>query len=136
MAWLRAAFDAGLGGCFDALSIHTYNGVSALQQIRDIAAEKGRPNVQVYLSEFGATTCPQPDQGCTTEANQSTIILDHLNQLQSRPWVPVAIVYEACDTLTVPTVREQYFGVFRSTSATDTCTSAKPAVAAITDLYN
>ena len=92
--------------------------------------------MDIYLTEFGATTCPQPDQGCTTETNQSTIILDHLNQLQSRPWVRVAMVYEACDTPTPPSVRERYFGVFRSISATDTCTSAKPAVAAITDLYH
>jgi len=133
--WLRQVFADGIGSCYDVLTVHSYSGPDPLDVAEGIAADNGRPNTTIYLGEFGGTTCPQSGSGCVPESYQSSLITNFLNDLTTRPFVPVAMIYEACDTPGLSSPRESYFGVFHSTSATAICTSAKPAVAALTALY-
>ena len=136
MTWAQTSLQAGLAQCFDVLSMHSYSGTSPLPELRTMAADAGRPNATIWLTEFGATTCTEANVGCVSEAQQSTIILDNLNKLQQNyPWVPVAMVYQACDLVGASTPREAAFGVYRSTTSTR-CSAPKAVVAAITDLYH
>jgi hypothetical protein len=136
MTWAQTSLQAGLAQCFDVLSMHSYSGTSPLPELRTMAADAGRPNATIWLTEFGATTCTEPDVGCVTEDQQSSVILSNLDQLQQNySWVPVAMIYQACDLLDASTPREQAFGVYRSTTATR-CSAPKAAVAAITNLYS
>lgn len=131
--WLRGAFKAGLGGCFDVLSSHPYASWDVLNRIREIAADEGSPDVPVWVTEFGFSTCAL--DYCMSEAEQANSFVERLKQLRSDyPWVPVAIVYEAWDEpgALEKEPAERSFGLFRRTGRD---VVPKPAFGAIQALY-
>jgi hypothetical protein len=138
--WLRSAFHAGLRGCFDVLSAHPYSDLTALNQIRAAAAEEGSPNVPIWVTEFGFSTCGDILQGilksCVSETEQASLFVERLKELgRHYPWVPVAIIYEARDERDNPgEAPERAFGLFKKAD-TEPGIVAKPAVAAIQALY-
>lgn len=141
-SWLTQSFEAGLGGCFDALSAHPYSGPAVLSEIRALAMMHGRPEVPMWVTEFGPSTCSTGNvvesevKGCVDEAGQAAELVTTLRDLgRNHPWVPVAMIHEAQDEPDAPGGdAERSFGLFgASRSGTDW--TAKPAVAAIRDLY-
>jgi len=138
--WLRSAFRAGLGGCFDTLSVHPYSDLAVLNQIRTAAAEEGSVHVPIWVTEFGFSTCGailhDPLKSCVSESKQAYLLVERLKELGRRyPWVPVAIIYEAQDEPDNPgTLPERAFGLFKKTN-TGPGIVAKPAVLAIQALY-
>lgn len=134
--WLRSAFHAGLGRCFDVLSAHPYSDLIVLNQIRAVAAEEGSPNVSIWVTEFGFSTCGDILQFCVSETEQANLLVERLKELRRHyPWVPVAIIYEALDEPDNPgKIPERAFGIFKKADSGSGAV-AKPAVAAIQALY-
>ena len=134
--WLRTAMHAGLAGCFDVLSAHPYAGMAVLQEIRALAREEGRPNLQIWVTEFGESTCDDLALGCVTEDEQAVRLVASLRELASDyPYVPVAMIYEAQDDpQALGDFSERHFGLFR-TIVNGKGLVPKPTVAAIHTLY-
>jgi hypothetical protein len=133
--WLQEALRQGLGSCFDALSAHPYSGLSVLDDIRSVAADAGRPDATVWVTEFGASTCGDDLLGgCVSEAEQSSRIVSTLQDLRAHyPWVPVAIAYQDRDEPANPRGgKETGFGLWRATGPGMT---PKPVVEALRALY-
>jgi hypothetical protein len=132
--WLRAAFRAGLGGCFDVLSAHPYSGLDVLDEIRAVANDERSPNASIWVTEFGVSTCANTFESCVGESEQARMLVQRLELLgQSYPWVPVAIVYEAQDEPEASgRAAERGFGLFAKGASG---VMAKPAVTAIRALY-
>lgn len=135
-SWLRSAFHAGLGRCFDVLSAHPYSDLNVLNKIRAVAAEEGSPNVSIWVTEFGFSTCGDILQSCVSDTEQASLFVERLTELRRNyPWVPVAIIYEALDEPGNPgKVSERAFGLFTKADS-GSGVVAKPAVAAIQALY-
>jgi hypothetical protein len=135
-AWLQTTLHDGLTGCFDALSAHPYSGLRVLGDIRSVAADAGRPDVSVWVTEFGFSTCADngPLGPCTTEGDQATRLVALLQQLRADyPWVPVAVVYQDHDEPgNAKGGAETSFGLWRTAGAQ---LVPKPAVAALRSLY-
>lgn len=128
--WLTSALRAGLTGCFDALSAHPYGDLSVLDDIRTAAASAGAPNVAIWVTEFGYSTCDALLSSCVSEDDQGQRLTQRLTQLAADyPWVPAAMVYEARDEPSAGDEKQRSFGLFRATG------EAKPAVAALHALY-
>jgi hypothetical protein len=131
--WLRTAFKAGLGGCFDVLSTHPYASWDVLNRIRQVAAEEGSPAVPIWVTEFGFSTCSLT--WCVSETEQSNSFVERIKELRrDYPWVPVAIIYEAWDEpgALEKAPEERSFGLFRRTGQG---VVPKPAFGAIQALY-
>jgi polysaccharide biosynthesis protein PslG len=131
--WLRAAFKAGLGGCFDVLSTHPYSGWDVLNQVRRVAAAEGSPGVPIWVTEFGFPTCGL--ESCVSETEQANSFVERIEEIgRDYPWVPVAIMYEAWDEPQAleKGPEERAFGLFRRTN---NGAVGKPAVGAIQALY-
>ena len=121
-AWLRTALQAGLADCFDALSAHPYAGMAVLDEVRAVAAWAGRPNLEIWVTEFGESTCGDPELFCVSEPEQAAKLVASLRELgNAYPYVPVAIIYEARDEPEAAGPGEE--------------PTPKPAVAAIRKLY-
>ena len=134
--WLRTSLQAGLADCFDALSAHPYAGMAVLDEVRAVAAWAGRPNLEIWVTEFGESTCGDPELYCVSEPEQAAKLVASLRELgNAYPYVPVAIIYEARDEPDAPGPASQaHFGLFRAAGAGEEPTP-KPAVAAIRKLY-
>jgi Glycosyl hydrolase catalytic core len=134
--WLRAAFQAGLGTCFDVLSAHPYAHLDVLDQIRAVAGVEGSPDVRIWVTEFGFSTCDDLQQSCVSEADQAILLVKRLEELRRYyPWVTVAMIYEDRDEPSNPgTPPERAFGLLKTTD-NGAGVGAKPAVAAIEALY-
>ena len=134
--WLRSAFQAGLGTCFDVLSAHPYSHLDVLDQIRAVAGAEGSPDVRIWVTEFGFSTCGDLQQSCVSEAGQASLLVERLEELRRYyPWVPVAMIYEDRDEPSNPaTPPERAFGLLTTTDD-GAWMVAKPAVAAVQALY-
>lgn len=139
-SWLRSAFHAGLGGCFDVLSAHPYSDLTVLNKVRAAASEEGVSNVPIWVTEFGFSTCSdilqQIMRVCVSETEQAHLTIERIKQLAAHyPWISVAIIYEARDEADNPgKVKERAFGLFKKED-NGPGVVAKPAVAAIQALY-
>jgi hypothetical protein len=138
--WLRSAFHAGLGSCFDVLSAHPYSDLNVLNKVRAVGAEEGVFNTPIWVTEFGFSTCDdilqQVAQSCVSETKQASLVVERLKELGARyRWVPVAIIYEARDEPDNPDkAKDRAFGLFKK-AGDGSSVVAKPAVAAIQALY-
>lgn len=134
-SWLRTAFRSGLRDCFDVLSVHVYADMGVLAEVRDVARDEGRPEVEIWLTEFGASTCPEPEEWCVSEALQAQRIVERILDLQrSYPWVPIVMIYQDQDEPNNPREsKERHFGLYRVDDSG--ALVEKPAVAALRDLY-
>ena len=131
--FVEALFDHGIGGNFDAFSLHPYAGdASPLDPLEDIWIKnsflRGPPAVRkvllqhgedkpIWLSEYGWHTATIRDvttwKNGVSEAKQALYIEQSLVQVKQWPWVPVAIIYELQDEGTDRTDRNSNFGLLR-----------------------
>jgi len=112
--FLTNAYNAGMGGNFDALSYHPYspndapgsinNALGALDRLHSIMVAHGDDNKQIWSTEAGASTASQ------SEAAQATAYTNYINAVTngSRPWLGVMIFHNARDT------GGEQFGIWRA----------------------
>jgi hypothetical protein len=103
-SYMRAFYSTGLG-CFDDLSVHTYNGsahsfgansplAGHMQIYRDARTEAG-DTTPIWITEFGFTT--SHDSHTVSEADQDTLTWQEYNKLLTMPDVQTAIVHTLRD---------------------------------------
>ncbi|MBW0089586.1 cellulase family glycosylhydrolase [Pseudonocardia sp. KRD-184] len=134
--WLDSAFEAGLGGCFDALSAHPYSDLAVLDEVRAVAAARGNAAVRIWVTEFGFSTCSEQALGCVNEREQASLTVERLRLMRDRyPWVETAMIYQDRDEPNNPgPAPERSFGLFRSGAVGDSFTP-KPVVGRLRELY-
>jgi hypothetical protein len=131
--FVEELFDHGIGGHFDAFSLHPYTGdASPLDPLEDIFIKnsfvRGPPSVRdvllrhgedkpIWLTEFGWTTSTIRDlptwKNGVSEKTQALYTEQALVQVKQWPYVPVAIVYELQDESTDRDDRNSNFGLLR-----------------------
>lgn len=141
--WLKDVYKNGFARCSDGVSFHNYDAPGNPERyefLRTTMSEYGDLDAMVWLTEFGATTCPGAvgkPLGCQTERQQADKIVGNLKDLRDNyPWITHAFIYADED---IPKRKlsdpfEAYFGIYRNDSL-GTVTGEKPAVAAIRTLY-
>ncbi len=101
-AFLKALYQQGIKGHYDALDVHYYDIVFAsLRAIRQVQRAAGDVK-PVWLGEFGYTSCfpgaaTQGGHKCMTQATQAQSLTDIFAGLRKTPWVKAAIVYDLQD---------------------------------------
>jgi hypothetical protein len=125
--FLRALYQEGIKGHYDALSVHYYDLVLAsIRAIRAVQRKAG-DHTPLWLSEFGWTTClPAATQGghaCVSPAQQASDLDDIYRAVAHSSFVRGLIVYTLQDTA-------QYsFGVVSATN------EPKPSFAALSTTF-
>ena len=143
-AFTEKLFEYGIGGHFDAFSLHPYSGdASPLSPQSDqwiqTSFARGVPSVRevllrhgedkpIWLTEFGWSTSTirgaESWRNGVDEMTQALYTEQALLKMRDWPYVPVAIVYGLKDVGTDPTDRNDNFGLIRYDN------SPKPAYAA------
>lgn len=101
--FLRALYEEGIKGHYDALSVHYYDLVLAsLRAIRQVQRAHGDTK-PLWLGEFGWTSCApklrrQGGHTCVTPARQGANLVDIFRALHGTSWVSGAIVFGLYDT--------------------------------------
>ena len=131
--FVEKLFDHGIGGNFDAFSIHPYAGDASPDDPGDDAWVKnsfarGIPSVRevlmrhgedkpIWLTEFGWSTSTirgdEPWRNGVTEAAQARYTEQALLKVREWSYVPVAVVFELVDERDDPDDRESNFGLVR-----------------------
>ena len=126
--WLERAYDAGLGGCFDVLSIHPYrspargsgNAVAAgweprtsAQAVFQLMQRRGDGLKPMWFTEFGWAADSRPGAPVYTRsvspAEQATLTTRFLRLVETElPFVPVVMVYEGKDTVTTESAEAHF----------------------------
>jgi hypothetical protein len=107
-AYLRDFYSTG-SGCFDHLSVHTYNGATNsfgagsplaghMQIFRDARIEAGDTS-PIWITEFGFTTSRDADWH-VSETNQAALTWAEYNKLLTMPDVEAALVHTLRDQKT------------------------------------
>ena len=145
-SWLQQLLDDGMGKCIDALDAHDYQDIgwetsarSALSAMHTMLIRHGEGQKPIWLTEFGASTCPGPIRpgGCYTEQAQAAKIVNTVRELRAHyPYVPVAMVYTDRDIIdaSVNDSFERSFGIWR-TDGQNVAARPKLAVEALRKLY-
>jgi polysaccharide biosynthesis protein PslG len=127
-AFLKALYDNGAKGSYDALSVHYYDLVLAsVRSIRDTMRAAGDTK-PVWLGEFGWTSClPARTEGghaCVSPTVQGRNTKDVLRDLRRASYVQGAVLYTLRDTgqykfglLTLGGVRKPAFKAVRDAFA-------------------
>ncbi|MGH2838204.1 MAG: GH39 family glycosyl hydrolase, partial [Thermoleophilaceae bacterium] len=143
-AFVEQLFEHGIGGHFDAFSVHPYSGdASPLSPQSDewiqTSFTRGVPSVRevllrhgedkpIWLTEFGWSTSTirgaEVWRNGVSEQVQALYTEQALVKVRDWPYVPVALVYGLKDVGTDPTDRNDNFGLIRYDG------SPKPAYAA------
>lgn len=126
-------FRHGIGGHFDAFSIHPYAGDASphdpltdrwiknsfargVPSVRDVLLRHGEDK-PIWLTEFGwSTSTIRGDQAWrngVSEQTQARYTEEALAKVRDWPYVPVAIVFELVDERDDPGDRESNFGLLR-----------------------
>jgi hypothetical protein len=131
--FVEALFEHGIGGHFDAFSLHPYSGdASPLDPLEDFWIKnsfvRGVPSVRnvllrhgedkpIWLTEFGWHTATIRDvttwKNGVGEETQARYIEQSLLQVKQWPYVPVAIIYELQDESADRADRNSNFGLLR-----------------------
>ena len=142
--FVERLFEHGIGGHFDAFSIHPYAGDASPHEPMDDAWIKnsftrGVPSVRevllrhgedkpIWLTEFGWSTSTirgdEPWRNGVSEETQARYTEESLLKVRDWDYVPVAIVFELVDERDAPGDRESNFGLLRHNG------TPKPAYAA------
>lgn len=142
-AWLEDVYKNGFANCSDGVSFHNYDvpgDAGRYEFLRATMKKYGDLDAMVWLTEFGASTCPGASGkplGCQTERQQAEKIVGTLEDLRDNyPWITHAFIYADED---IPQRKrsnpfEAYFGIYRNDSQGNV-TGEKPAVEAIKKLY-
>lgn len=131
--WLQQAYDAGLAGNYDAISVHPYSvtlgsslrwdnprvigadtsaansflpSVNAIHQVMLANGDSTHP---IWLTEFGFPTCPSWFGACVPAAKQAAWDAESFRLAASWGYVSVAIAYKLIDNNS-----GDGFGVLRS----------------------
>ena len=131
--FVEQLFDHGIGGHFDAFSIHPYAGDASpedpgddnwiknsfargIPSVRDVLLRHGEDK-PIWLTEFGWSTSTirgdEPWRNGVTEGTQARYTEQALLKIREWPYVPVAIVFELVDERDDPDDRESNFGLVR-----------------------
>ncbi len=141
--WLTDVYQGGFAKCSDGVSFHNYDAPgdgARYSFLRQTMTQYKDLDAMVWLTEFGATTCPNvtgSSLGCQTEQKQADKIVGNLKDLRDNyPWITHAFIYADED---IPSRKqsdpfEAYFGIYRN-DANGTITGEKPAAKAVRDLY-
>lgn len=119
-AFLQKVYDAGGGPYFDAVADHLYpdagprdcwNGsdgepsrdaLCGIEGIRRVMVANGDAEKDVWVTEFGWSTCQNADPDCwgkgVSEARQAEYLKGGFNELDSYPWVKAALWYDMRNT--------------------------------------
>ena len=143
-AFVEELFQHGIGGNFDAFSVHPYSGdasplspqsdewiqtsfVRGVPSVRQVLLRHGEDK-PIWLTEFGWSTSTirgaEAWRNGVDEMTQALYTEQALVKVRDWPYVPVAIVYGLKDVGTDRTERNDNFGLIRYDG------SAKPAYAA------
>ncbi len=114
VSFIRAMYDAGAQGYFDALSYHPYlfntpfsegagkpdfdYPIEQLQMIRDLMASKGDSDVKVWITEYGQPTTTLADGTVLSEQQQAAYIADLVRTWQGVDGAGPVFIYNTRDT--------------------------------------
>lgn len=116
-AFLKAMYENGAKGQYDALSVHYYDLVLlSIRQIRAVMRAAG-DRKPLWLGEFGWTSCAskfrrQGGHVCVNSGQQARNLRDVLTAIRRKSYVTGAVVYTARDN------SELQFGMVRSNGST------------------
>jgi polysaccharide biosynthesis protein PslG len=118
--FLQGIYAAGGGPYFDAVSDHTYPNAGpdscwndsagkrnrfafcAIEEIRNTMVANGDSAKQIWLTEFGWSTCDNSFSGCwgkgVSESDQATYTTEAFRDLESYPYVKAALEYNFRNT--------------------------------------
>ncbi|HEX8646158.1 MAG TPA: cellulase family glycosylhydrolase [Thermoleophilaceae bacterium] len=148
--FLEEMYDEGLGKKFDVVSMHPYNGnrsprtpappawnetqftawTTTIPRMHGKMAAHGDGSKDIWLTEFGWTTCPLPEppgdirEWCVSEQTQAHHVSEAFGVLKELPYIGAAIAYELRDH-DAWNVYEEHFGLVHEDF------TAKPAYAAL-----
>jgi polysaccharide biosynthesis protein PslG len=125
--WLRAAYYAGLHGCFDVISIHPYDWINGpvppdwqppvyAGNVRQVMDKNGDSSKPIWVTEFGwyadpASSAPVPAGGVTLQ-EQAAYTQRWISLVgSSYPYINVVIVYNGIDGPSNPYVDEAWAGI-------------------------
>ena len=141
--WLEEVYKGGYVNCSDGISWHNYDPPSDQSKwntLRNLHTKYGALGEDVWLTEFGATTCPNvtgSSLGCQTEQGQANRITAVLKDLAAnKRYVTHALGYvdENVPSRQSTDPFEANFGIYKN-DGKGNITGAKAAVAAIKALY-
>jgi hypothetical protein len=121
--WISQLYANGAGGTFDQLSFHPYSypctpsdgcGTRTwglLTKVRKLMTSHGDKAKQIWATEFGAPTNGVGNDGHVTEAQQSSIMVDGMQQWAKFSWSGPFFVYEFRDFGTDAPDKSDWFGL-------------------------
>lgn len=131
--FVEQLFDHGIGGHFDAFSVHPYAGDASphdpltdgwvknsfargVPAVREVLLRHGEDK-PIWLTEFGWSTSTirdsEPWRNGVDEETQAQYTQEALAMVRDWPYVPVAIVFELQDERDDPDDRASNFGLLR-----------------------
>jgi polysaccharide biosynthesis protein PslG len=143
-AFLKRLYALGAGDSFDALSFHPYNEwrdpddpwkaewrkytfITGVPAMHDVLRAHGQAHKQLWLTEFGFSSCGNAESWCVTERQQAEYTRDSLRLVKGWPFVRAGLVYNLRNKGSNPRGREDQFGLVRRDF------SRKPAYKAFKD---
>src|SRR4051812_9103068 len=127
--FLNRLYAQGIKGNFDGLSFHPYNEwrspddpwkqewrkytfITGVPAMHDALVRHGDGAKQLWLTEFGFSSCADGDRWCVTERDQASYIRESLRIVRGWPFVRAAVVYNLRNKGTTHG-REDQFGLVR-----------------------
>jgi hypothetical protein len=121
--WVSALYAHGAKGSLDALSFHPYSypcspseGCTGrswddLPKVRQTMVNYGDGAKKIWATEFGSPTSGTSTDGHVTEARQSSIMVDAMNQFVAYSWAGPFFVFEFRDYGTDVLDKSDWFGL-------------------------
>ena len=126
--WLERLYAQGIGGSYDAISIHPYNEsrdpddpwqpqwrmnsfLSGVKWVRELMVEKGDADKDLWLTEFGFSTCGTGSSVCVSPEKQAEYTKDSFRIAAGWSYVRGAFVYNMRNTSDAPNDRNAQFGL-------------------------
>jgi hypothetical protein len=122
--FLRALYNAGIGGHYDGLAVHFYSlTLASLRALHEVQLARG-DSTPLWLDEFGWSSCypkhrVEEEQACVTPQIQARNLADIFRSLARTPYVGAVVAYDLQNSGT------EQFGVLTSAG------TGKPAFAAL-----
>lgn len=133
--YLTAMYADGVAGYFDAFNLHpyshpdtplqttySYNPWSYLPQLHNIMVANGDGNKQIWLTEFGCMTPPNPSGDDCTDATEGTYITDGFAAARATTYVGPLFIFNWRDSGDGP------WGLYTSTIPPSTGAPKTPAL--------
>ena len=146
-AWLDELYDEGIGGSFDAISMHPFNYGFApgdetnrwglkysyalgVPWVHDSMAAHGDGDKKIWFTEFGWSSCTNPpgtSTWCIGPDAQAQHIADAIRMMRDRwPYVEGAFVYNLRNKGTDPAGARARWGCSTTTSPSSRRTARSP----------